>query len=77
MRISQNIMSLIERKSRVRLQETEFLAIIRSLYSAKIVMSIKTRQEVDFLKLTSVFFLKVNEWFLSKDNTQQRAGFEA
>ena len=49
----------------MRLQEYEFLAIIRSLWSAKIVFSIKTWQDVDCFDLV-----------LSKANTQQRAGFE-
>ena len=48
-RNSQIILSLIDRKGRVILQEYEFLAIIRSLRSANIVMLIKTRQEVNFL----------------------------
>ena len=69
-----NIISLIDRKGRVRLQECNFLAVIQSLQSAKIVLSIKTRQEVDCFDF-GVF--KVNEYYVSKTNTQQRAGLEA
>ena len=57
MQNSSNILSLIERKSRVRLQEYKFLVIIWSLRSGKIVLSIKTWQEFDSFELSSIFFL--------------------
>ena len=55
MRNSRNVLSLIDRKGCVRLQEHKFLAIIRCLRSAKIVLSIKTRQEVDCFELASIW----------------------